>query len=83
LSEELNVEVCSYHFYAQFEDMAIYEDAWLVMKTYIVTIHNHPQPSGEIDNIIWLDSNYKNSGYQFASILGKQILPKLFSCGEL
>lgn len=78
LLEELNVQVKSFEFYAQFEDLAIYEDAWLVMRTYLVSIRNHPQPSGEIDKIVWLDRNYKNSGYQFASILGKQILPKIF-----
>lgn len=78
LREELNVNVSTYEFYGEFEAQAIYEDAWLIMRTYRVVIHNQPQPSGEIDKIIWLDQHYQTSGYQFASILGKQILPNYF-----
>jgi 8-oxo-dGTP diphosphatase len=51
------------------------------MRTYLVSLHNHPEPSNEIDEIVWLNQDYENSGYQFASILGKQILPKLFPRG--
>jgi 8-oxo-dGTP diphosphatase len=82
LYEELNASVRSFQFYGQFEDKAIYEDTWLIMRTYLVSLNNIPQPSNEIDQIIWLNHDYKNSGYQFASILGKQILPKLFPQGD-
>ncbi|MDR3492368.1 MAG: NUDIX hydrolase [Gammaproteobacteria bacterium] len=79
LYEELNATVQFFEFYGQFEDKAIYENKWLIMRTYMVSLHNPPQPSNEIDQIVWLNHNYKNSGYQFASILGKQLLPRLFS----
>ncbi len=82
LYEELNATVKFFKFYGQFEDKAIYEDTWLIMRTYLVSLCNPPQPSNEIDQIVWLNHDYKNSGFQFASILGKQILPKIFPRGE-
>jgi len=78
LSEELNASAKSFEFFGQFEDYAIYEEKWLVMRTYVVILCNQPHPSNEIDQIIWLNAHYQKSGYHFASILGKQILPKIF-----
>lgn len=78
ITEELNTQVKSFEFYAQFEAQAIYESKWLIMRTYVVTIDGNPQPSNEIDQLVWLDEHYLSSGYQFASILGRQILPRLF-----
>ncbi len=82
LHEELNATVQSFKFYGQFEDKAIYEDKWLIMRTYLVSLNNTPKPSNEIDQIVWLNQDYEHSGYQFASILGKQILPALFPQGD-
>lgn len=79
LFEELAVDLHSYDAFGQFEDMAIYENAWLIMRVYKVTIKGMPQPSNEIDQLVWLDSDYQQTDYQFASILGKQILPRFFN----
>ncbi|KTD42485.1 NUDIX hydrolase [Legionella quateirensis] len=83
LYEELNVEVLSVYPYGVFQAKAIYEDALLVMRTYIVNIKGIPVPGSEIDRLVWLDANYGDSGYEFASILGQQIMPRLFAEGLL
>ncbi|KTC97751.1 NUDIX hydrolase [Legionella erythra] len=79
LQEELQVELRSATPFGRFQAQAIYEEALLVMHVYRVTIDGVPVPGQEIDQLVWLDDNYVNSGYQFASILGQQILPKLFT----
>ncbi|WP_454784216.1 NUDIX hydrolase [Legionella sp. WA2024007413] len=83
LSEELNVSIRSIRPYEEFQAKAIYEDALLVMRTYFVSIERTPIPGNEIDYLVWLDAHFKTSGYQFASILGQQILPRLFAEGHL
>lgn len=76
--EELSANVTSFQFYDQFEAQAIYEDKWLIMRVYVVTLDRAPQASQEIDQLVWLGADYQQTQYQFASILGQQILPRLF-----
>ncbi|KTC80253.1 NUDIX hydrolase [Legionella cherrii] len=83
LFEELNVGVLSVIPYDEFQAKAIYEDALLVMRTYFVRIESVPVAGSEIDHFVWLDAHFKTSGYQFASILGQQILPRLLAEGYL
>ncbi|MBL7480445.1 NUDIX hydrolase [Legionella bononiensis] len=83
LYEELNVDVLSIYPYGIFQAKAIYEEALLVMRTYIVNIKGIPVPGSEIDQLVWLDANYGESGFQYASILGQQIMPRLFAEGLL
>jgi 8-oxo-dGTP diphosphatase len=83
LNEELNVRLVSAFLYGEFKAKAIYEDALLVMRTYIVTVEGIPTPGSEIDRLVWLDAHYGDSGYEFASILGKQIMPRLYAEGFL
>lgn len=83
LMEELNASVVNFHPYGTFEGIAIYEPCKLIMRTYLVTLANTPTASGEIDRLVWLDANFAESPYQFASILGKQILPRLLHEGRL
>lgn len=78
LQEELQVELLCATLFDHFQAKAIYEDALLMMRVYRVSIRGIPSPGQEIDELVWLDANYLTSGYQFASILGKQILPRLF-----
>lgn len=83
IREELGVEIASFHFYADFEAKAIYDDCWLYMKTFLVVLKDAPKPNNEIDQLVWLDKNFNDAGYVFASILGKQLLPRLLSEGLL
>ncbi|MCW8408086.1 NUDIX domain-containing protein [Legionella sp. PATHC035] len=83
LFEELHVGVLSIIPYDEFRAKAIYEDALLVMRTYFVRIDSSPVAGSEIDHFVWLDAHFKTSGYQFASILGQQILPRLLAEGYL
>ncbi|MDX1838568.1 NUDIX domain-containing protein [Legionella taurinensis] len=78
LQEELQVELLAATLFGHFQAKAIYEDALLIMRVYRVSIQGIPSPGQEIDELVWLDANYPTSGYQFASILGQQILPRLF-----
>lgn len=79
LREELRVELNSYKEFGVYSAEAIYEPGTqLIMYVYVVSILGEPVPSEEIDAIVWLDANYATSGYEFASILGKKILPALF-----
>ncbi|CCD06548.1 TPA: NUDIX hydrolase [Legionella pneumophila] len=78
IKEELDSDIISFQFYKQFEDKAIYEEKWLVMRTYIVTLGNAPKPANEIDQLVWLGHDYHQRGYRFGSILGKQIIPDFF-----
>ena len=82
IAEELNTNIKTFKYYAQFQAKAIYENKWLIMRTYIVSLDGEPSPSNEIDQLVWLDHEYSKSSYQFASILGKQILPRVFSKRE-
>ncbi|BCA94401.1 DNA mismatch repair protein MutT [Legionella antarctica] len=78
IAEELNTKIKTFEYYAEFQAKAIYEDKWLIMRTYIVSLDGEPKPSNEIDRLVWLDHRYQISGFQFASILGQQILPRIF-----
>lgn len=83
LMEELGVTVKAFTFYGEFADVAIYEPKRLVMRAYVVEITGEPVSSCEIDQLAWLGADFASSGYRFASILGKQILPKLRQEGRL
>lgn len=78
LMEELNVRVSSMKFFDEFQAKAMYEDKWLIMRVYHVTLRDTPVPQQEIDQLVWLDRNYNKTNYIFASILGEKILPKIF-----
>lgn len=81
--EELGAEIENCVFYADFEAKAIYDDCWLHMKTFIVTLKNKPMPNNEIDQIVWIGKDYESNGYRYASILGLQLLPRLSQEGLL
>lgn len=79
IAEELNTNIKEFEYYGEFQAKAIYEEKWLIMRTYLVSLDGEPSPSNEIDELVWLDHDYQASAYTFASILGQQILPKIFS----
>lgn len=81
--EELGVEINNHHFYADFEAKAIYDDSWLHMKTFIVTLKSLPIASNEIDQLVWIGKDFNDNGYRYASILGLQLLPRLLAEGLL
>jgi 8-oxo-dGTP diphosphatase len=78
LMEELGAHISSIQFFDEFQDKAIYEDKWLIMRVYHVTLCNKPTPQHEIDQLVWLNKDYHTTNYIFASILGKKILPRIF-----
>lgn len=83
LLEELDTQILTAEFYADFQAKAIYDECWLVMHTYRVTLKNTPKANGEIDKIVWVGKDFDQNGFSYASILGKQLLPRLKQEGLL
>ena len=82
LKEELNVELKSSKYFKTWEAPHFKEKNKIVkMATYFVEIEGKPKASKEINEIAWIDSNYKNKGIKIASIDEDYLIPELKKIG--
>jgi 8-oxo-dGTP diphosphatase len=78
LEEELGVKLVSMEHFRDYEAPHIQDKNKIVrMDTYLAEIRGEPRASMEINEIIWLDSNYKARGINVASINQDYLIPEL------
>ncbi len=78
LKEEINVELKSMREFKIWEAPHFRDkDKVVKMQTFFVEIDGEPQATGEINEIQWIDSNYKESGLKIASIDEDYLVPEL------
>ena len=78
LKEELNVELISMKFFRTWEAPHFKDKNKIVkMETYFVEISGEPKETSEINEIKWIDSNYKQEGIKVASINEDFLIPEL------
>lgn len=77
VKEEIGCELIrsSIKFLAQFEDVAHGKNRWLRARMYTGTIIGTPQPSGEVDEIDYFDTNSPKK--HLSEIARKKIFPWL------
>ncbi len=82
LKEELNVKLKSLREFKTWEAEHFRDKNKLVkMKTYFVEINGEPIATSEINEIVWVDSNYKDKGLRVASIDEDYLIPELKQIG--
>lgn len=81
LREELDVELIDMEPFGFFTDKATYENAQIIMDTYIVNTKGKFTPKSEIEKIVWIGKDYEKQNIKIASILEKFIIPKLIKMG--
>ncbi len=78
LREELGIELVSAKFFKTYEAPHFRERNKIVrMDTFFVEIRGEPKATAEIDEIEWIDSNYKSRGLKVASIDEDYLIPEL------
>lgn len=78
LKEELDVKLISMKFFRIWEAPHFKDKNKIVrMETYFVEISGEPKATSEINEIKWIDSNYKQEGIKLASINEDFLIPEL------
>jgi len=78
LKEELNVELVSMKPFKTWEAPHFRDKNKIVkMETFFAEIKGNPEASSEINEIKWIDSNYKQQGIKVASINEDYLIPEL------
>ncbi len=78
LKEELNVELISLKYFNTYKAPHFRDkDKIVKMETYLVKIKGKPKPTSEINEIIWIDSSYKDKDIKIASIDEDDLVPEL------
>src|SRR3989338_681587 len=81
LQEELGVDLRSAQYFATFEDAASLDPGKRVRMTiYTATIQGNPQPSAEITEIAYINSQHN---LKIGGVLQKYILPALLQQGQI
>lgn len=78
LKEELSVELKSMKFFKTWEAPHFRDkDKVVKMETHFVEIEVEPQATAEINEVAWINSNYKEKGLKIASIDEDYLVPEL------
>ena len=78
LKEEIGVELKSMKFFKTWEAPHFRDKNKIVkMETYFVEVEGEPKAIGEINEIEWIDSNYKGKNLKIASIDEDYLVPEL------
>ena len=78
LKEELDVELKSMKPFKTWEAQHFKDKEKIVrMETYFVEIEGEPKQTAEINEIVWIDSKYKDEGLKIASIDEEYLVPEL------
>ena len=78
LREELNVELKSFKPFKTWEAEHFRDKDKIVrMETFFVEIEGEPKATNEINEIAWIDSDYKKKGLKVASIDEDYLIPEL------
>lgn len=78
LKEELNVELKSMKFFKTYETKHFRDkNKTVIMETYFVEVEGTPEKTSEINEVIWIDSSYKEKGIKIASIDEDFLVPDL------
>ncbi len=78
LREELSVQLKSMNFFKSYEAPHFRDENKIVrMDTYLVEVTGEPRATSEINEIRWIESNYKHKGIKVASINEDYLIPEL------
>lgn len=78
LKEELNINLISAKEFKTWEAPHFKDKNKIIkMKTFFVEIDGEPQATGEVDEIKWIDTSYKQQGLKVASIDEDYLIPEL------
>jgi len=82
LKEELDVELKSMKKFKTWKAPHFRDkDKIVKMETYFVEVEGEPEAIGEINEIAWIDTNYKEQGLKIASIDEDYLVPELNKMG--
>lgn len=78
LQEEVCMSVQRYTHFGSFSDVAAFEDNTRVdIESYLVDSNSIALPNQEIEEVAWIDDDYKSAGIKLGSVLEKFIIPEL------
>lgn len=78
LKEDLGIKLKSMKFFKTWEAPHFKDKNKIVkMETYFTEIDGEPKATEKIDEIAWINSNYKNKGLKIASIDEDYLVPEL------
>jgi len=77
LKEELNVKLVFMKPLATFKDKMQDEKEDLILETYFAEIDGEPTPNSEIEQLFWINSNFKHPKVKFSKLTKNYIVPKL------
>ena len=75
LKEELRADLKSMEYFDSFQGKGVFEQTPLTIHTYVSKIEGEPTPDNEIDNMVWIDRDFK--GYKLGPMLSDQIIPEM------
>lgn len=77
LKEETSIDIKSLEYFGEFEDIALYENVPIIIKSYLVYTDSEIVVQNEISCYKWIDRNYEHQGIHLGSVLSKYIIPRL------
>lgn len=83
LEEELGVRIVRAERFAEYDEPAEFEDRGLHMVVYDVIVKGVPKPQSEILELAWVDSRFRDDGYELGSTLANHVIPALVRLGRL
>jgi len=83
LSEEINCKPINPKQFQTFEGPAHNSKQSIRISCYFCEIEGEMKPGHEIEEIAWIDKNYKEKGIQLAHMLEAEIVPELVRKGLL
>lgn len=81
--EELGIEVSNPQFLGRYQDVTSDIGAPIILDAYITTSQGELNPQSEIENFLWVDSDWRKENIELASIIRKGIIPELIKRGLL
>jgi len=75
--EEIGCGVIDPKHFKTFEGKAHHPGKTIRMSCYFVKLEGKPAPCSEIEEIAWIDKDYKKKGITVAPLLELQIIPEL------
>ena len=81
--EELNCEITKHEPFAEFDTLNHDKTKTLHASCYLAELQGTPTAGEEIQEITWIDRNYKQKGIKLGNLLEENIVPELIKKGLL
>lgn len=83
LREELNIELQDCSFLGEYAETAAFGEGSLILRVYDVVVSGHLSVDNEIEEAVWIGSDYQEQGIAVASGLSHHVVPALAERGDL